>query len=387
MDSAAFRPHAPEGSAYVYTIAAGPPGKQPESRRVVVSRVRLAPVDRPYFVLVSRSLTPLLGELKADRYILLAVVPGGILLAGMAGWFLARKSLAPVLAMSEKAYRIGVENLEERLPVLNPRDELGRLAATFNDLLSRLAAAFGSHRRFMADASHELRTPISVVRTTASVTLARSGRGEGEYRDALTVVEAQARRLSRMVEDMLNLARADSGHFSVNPRPFHLDEMLLETVEAASVLARERETRIELGDLPKAPFLGDEDLLRQMVLNLLDNALKHTPGRGRVEVLLEAGPESWLIRVADSGPGIPEAAKPHIFSRFYRVDKSNARAEATIAPGLQSSGAGLGLAIARWIAEIHDGALVLEKSDSSGSVFLATLPSRHDSPADPAPFI
>ena len=334
--------------------------------RVAITHVSLPPMDRQYTILVSRSLTPLLGELAADRRILVIAVPLGALLAGAAGWFLARKSLAPVLAMSQQAHRIGVENLGERLHVANPRDELGRLAATFNELLTRLSGAFQIQRRFMADASHELRTPISVVRTTASVILSKSSRGEEEYRGAMAVVESQARRLTRIVDDMLRLARADAGHVALESRLFHLDEMLLETVQAAVVLASQKEVAIEVSELSEGPFQGDEDLLRQMVMNLLDNAVKYTPPRGKIEVSLSSQNGSYAIRVSDTGCGIPEAAQSHIFERFYRVEQ-----------GLSPvAGAGLGLAIARWIAEIHSGSLELERSTAEGSVFRALLPRR-----------
>jgi len=339
-----------------------PAGGDP--RRVAVTHVTLAPMERQYTILVSRSLTPLLGELAADRRILFIAVPLGALLAGAAGWFLARKSLAPVLAMSQQAHRIGVENLEERLHVANPRDELGRLAATFNELLSRLSSAFQIQRRFMADASHELRTPISVVRTTASVVLSKSHREEAEYRGALTIVEAQARRLTRLVEDMLRLARADAGHVVLQERPFYLDEMLLESIQAAIVLASQKEIEISIAELPEGPFRGDEDLLRQMVMNLLDNAVKYTPQRGKIRVSLGSENGHYAIRVADTGLGIPENAQTHIFDRFYRVEGGRP----------ETAGAGLGLAIARWIAEVHHGSLELESSSPKGSVFCALLP-------------
>jgi heavy metal sensor kinase len=335
-----------------------------DPRRVAVTHVTLAPMERQYTILVSRSLTPLLGELAADRRILLIAVPLGALLAGAAGWFLARKSLAPVLAMSQQAHRIGVENIEERLHVANPRDELGRLAATFNELLSRLSGAFQIQRRFMADASHELRTPISVVRTTASVVLSKSHREEAEYRGTLTIVEAQARRLTRLVEDMLRLARADAGHVVLQERPFYLDEMLLESIQAAIVLANQKEIEISIAELPEGPFHGDEDLLRQMVMNLLDNAVKYTPPRGKIRVSLASQNGHYAIRVADTGRGIPADAQAHIFDRFYRVEEGRSEA----------AGAGLGLAIARWIAEIHHGSLELESSTPEGSVFCALLP-------------
>jgi heavy metal sensor kinase len=331
--------------------------------RVAITHVTLPPMDRQYTILVSRSLTPLLGELAADRRILVIAVPLGALLAGAAGWFLARKSLAPVLAMSQQAHRIGVENLEERLHVANPRDELGRLAATFNELLSRISGAFQIQRRFMADASHELRTPISVVRTTASVILSRNSREEEEYRRAMSVVESQARRLTRTVDDMLRLARADAGHVVLQSRTFHIDEMLLETVQGAVVLASQKEIEVKVTELAEGSFQGDEDLLRQMVMNLLDNAVKYTPPRGRIEVSLSSQNGSYAIRVSDTGCGIPEAAQSHIFDRFYRVELAS-----------QTAGAGLGLAIARWIAEIHSGSLELERSTPEGSVFRALLP-------------
>jgi two-component system OmpR family sensor kinase len=350
------------GESRVVTVAAAD-GKH-EPRRVVITAVKLAPMQRQYAIVISRSLTPLLGELATDRRFLFIAVPLGAMLAGIAGWFLARKSLAPVLAMSAQAHRIGIQNLEERLAVVNPRDELGQLAATFNDLLSRLSGAFDTQRRFMADASHELRTPLSVVRTTASVTLSKAQRSEEEYREAVAIVEAQARRLTRIVEDMLRLARADSGHFVLQPRHFQMDETLLETVQAAVVLASEKQIRIAVEDIPESPFYGDEDLLRQMVLNLLDNAVKYSPEGAEVRVGLEKQNGSYLIRVADNGSGIPADAQPYIFDRFYRVDKARAR----------GAGAGLGLAIARWIAEVHGGALCLERSDACGSTFLATLP-------------
>jgi heavy metal sensor kinase len=363
----------PEGETRIDTIAAL--NRNSDPRRIAVTRVALPPMERQYGILVSRSLSPLLGELAADRRLLFIAVPLGAFLAGVAGWFLARKSLAPVLAMSQQAHRIGVENLEERLALANPRDELGRLAATFNELLSRLSGAFQIQRRFMADASHELRTPISVVRTTASVMLSKERRAEEEYRDAVAIIEAQARRLSRIVEDMLRLARADSGNFVLQSRAFHVDELLLEAVQAAVVLASQKAIQVAIDDVPEAPFFGDEDLLRQMVLNLLDNAVKYTPERGEIRVSLERKNGSYLVRVADSGIGIPQEAQPFIFDRFYRVDRGRARTDEENRSSVQGAGAGLGLAIARWIAEIHGGTLQLESSGPGGSTFVAALPA------------
>jgi signal transduction histidine kinase len=173
---------------------------------------------------------------------------------------------------------------------------------------------------------------------------------------------------------MLRLARADSGNFVLQPRHFHMDETLLETVQAAAVLAIEKRIRITVEDIPEAPCYGDEDLVRQMVLNLLDNAVKYTPERGEIRLALGRSNGSYLIRVADNGSGIPPEAQSYIFERFYRVGKARSRNDDSGLVASSAQGAGLGLAIARWIAEIHGGTLRLERSDTSGSTFLATLP-------------
>jgi heavy metal sensor kinase len=305
--------------------------------------------------------------------LLYVIVPASLLLSGVGGWFLARRSLSSVVAMSERARRIGAENLEQRLPVANPRDELGRLASTFNELLARLNESFSHQRRFMADASHELRTPLSVMRTATDVTLEREGRTEGEYRDALKIIDEQARRLSRIVEDMFTLARADVGQQGLRPCDFYLDELIMETARAAVVLASRKGVKVTVSPSAEMPFHGDEGLLRQMLLNLLDNAVKHTPGGGSVSVVLARSEGALTITVSDTGAGIPAEAWPHIFERFYRVDKARSRAEAARAGG---SGAGLGLSIARWIAEAHGGSLELRRSEAAGgSTFVASLPS------------
>jgi heavy metal sensor kinase len=309
-----------------------------------------------------------------DRLVLGAFVPIGLLIAGLAGWFLSRKSLAPVLAMAEQARRISADNIDQRLPVLNSRDELGRLAATFNDLLSRLNSAFAQQRQFVADASHELRTPVSVMRTAASVTLEKSDRTAEEYRNALAIVDEQSRRLSRIVEDMFRLARADAGRLAMESRPFYLDELLAETSRAASILAASKNIRVELPTLPEASCYGDEDLVRRMLMNMLENAVKYTPPGGSIAVGLTSANGCHLVSIADTGIGIPAEAQPHVFERFFRADKAKSRMDG-LKDGI-GAGAGLGLAIARSIAEAHGGSLVLRHSDQQGSTFLATLPAK-----------
>ncbi|MDQ3919393.1 MAG: ATP-binding protein, partial [Acidobacteriota bacterium] len=342
-------------------------------RRVGVRRVDVAASGKAYHVVISRSFNLVTREMASIRLTLYLAVPLALVVAGLGGWFLARRSLAPVAEMTERARRISAENLGERLPVVNPRDELGLLAETFNGLLRRLNSSFDLQRRFMADASHELRTPISVMRTATGVTLERDGREEGEYRDALKVVDEQAQRLTRIVEDMFTLARADTGRLAPRRERFRLDELLAETIRAAEVLGARKGLRVEAGRLEETPYVGDEGLLRQMILNLLDNAIKYTPPGGSVVATLERVPAGHAVSISDTGPGIPPEARAQIFERFYRVDKSRSRADSNGA----GSGAGLGLSIARWIAEVHHGQLDLQLSGPTGSTFVATLPVTH----------
>jgi heavy metal sensor kinase len=360
----------PAGDIHLETET-GRAGGDAFSRRVAAQRIQVSARNDSYVLVVSASFEPLTDELADIRELLYVIVPASLLLSGLGGWFLARRSLSSVVAMSERARRIGAENLEQRLPVANPRDELGRLASTFNELLARLNESFSYQRRFMADASHELRTPLSVMRTATDVTLEREGRTEGEYRDALQIIDEQTRRLSRIVEDMFTLARADVGRQGLRPCDFYLDELVMEAARAAGVLAARKGVEVTVAQAPETPFHGDEGLLRQMLLNLLDNAVKHTPGGGSVHVGLARSNGSLTITVSDTGTGIPAEAQPHIFERFYRVDKARSRAEAAHAA---SSGAGLGLSIARWIAEAHGGRLELGRSEAAGSTFVASLP-------------
>ncbi|MEW5978504.1 MAG: ATP-binding protein [Acidobacteriota bacterium] len=336
--------------------------------RVAVQRVRATP-SNSYLIVVAQSLKANAEELRLLRRVFYLTVPLTILFAGCGGFLLVRKALVPVRSMSERARCISAENLEERLPVSNPRDELGKLADTFNELLTRLKTSFDQQRQFMADASHELRTPLSVLHTTAEVILEQPRRTEAEYRDALRLIDTQARRLTRVVEDMFTLARADAGRYPIHQGHFYLDELVRETAHAAQILAARKEVSVEVRAAVESPFCGDEDLLRRMLLNVLDNAIKFTPAGGNVRVSLARNNSGCEIVVEDSGTGIPSEAQANIFERFYRADKARPRVESN-----EGSGAGLGLSIARWVAEAHKGRLELRHSDESGSVFVASLP-------------
>ncbi|MFI5176542.1 MAG: ATP-binding protein [Terriglobia bacterium] len=345
------------------------PKRGDDGRRVAVQRVSVPPTGTPYLIVVSQSFESVNEGLERMRGIFYFAVPLALTLAGMGGWFLAQKSLSPVAVMSEHARRISSANLEERLPVANPRDELGRLAASFNELLERLNTAFAQQQRFMTDASHELRTPLSVVRTAVEVTLEREHRSESEYREALMMIVEQTQRMTRLVEDMFALARADGGHEPLRCSDFCLDELLMETTRAAEVLASRKGVRIETPGFARAPYRGDVGLLRQMILNLLDNAIKYTPSGGVVRVNLQSEDSKYDLTIADTGMGIPPEAQSHIFERFFRADPARSREGSS-----NGGGAGLGLSISRWIAEAHGGRLVLSYSSPSGSAFVASLP-------------
>jgi heavy metal sensor kinase len=339
-----------------------------DSCRGVYQRVSDASRN-PYMLVVAESSESLSDQLDALQNGLMIAVVLALLLAGTGGWLLAGKSLAPVAVMAAAIERISAQNLEERLPVRNSRDELGRLASTFNSLLSRLSAAFSQQRQFMADASHELRTPLSVIRTAAQVTLQKPQRPETEYRDAVAMIEQQAGRLAHLVEDMLELTRADMNQLQLQIGALYLDEIIADTTRAFGVLAERKGVHLKSQAGAEAPCRGDERLLRQMISNLLDNAIKFTPEGGTVGVQLQQAGSSYQITVTDTGCGIPEELQPRVFERFFRADKARG---STQGPG----GAGLGLAIARSIAELHRGRLTLQRSGPEGTTFCVSLPFR-----------
>lgn len=330
--------------------------------RLVLLRHRHGAAD--YRVAVAEPLAKFAAERAVLCRTLLVGIPLAVGLAAAGGWWIARRALRPVSLMVGQAREITHRTSGFRLRVPRLEDELGVLAQAFNELLERLDHALSSQRRFMADASHELRTPVSVVRTAAEVTLGRETRAEPEYREALGVIAEHARRLGRMVDDMMALTRADAGGLPVEPAEFYLDELLVNCVRDAGVLARERGVEVRGSSAPETAFRGDERLLRQMLMNLLDNAVRHTPSGGHVETRLAARDAVVEIAVSDEGPGVPPEDRERIFERFVRVDAARSR------PG----GAGLGLPIARCIAEAHGGTLGLVDSGPSGSTFLARLP-------------
>jgi heavy metal sensor kinase len=336
------------------------------SRRLRLATRRLDDLDDGYTIVVFESMDEVDRDLALARWAALVVLPLACALTALAGWAVAGRTLRPVLSMSRDVRALTAADLRQRIAVPNPDDELGHLAQTFNELLARLEAAFDRQRQFMADASHELRTPLSVVRTAASLSLQRPERAETEYRETLAVIAGQADRASRLVDDLFLLARADAGQYPVRPRPVDLGEIVLDCVDAMRVLSRTRGVSVRTTEgllAQEAPYLADEELLRRMLVNLIENAVAHTPDQGVVSVDLLGGAQGYTIAVTDHGAGIPTADRDRVFERFYRGDAEERPSR---------NGAGLGLAISRWIAEAHGGSLTL--AEGPGCTFVARLP-------------
>jgi signal transduction histidine kinase len=343
-----------------------PPDRSPRTLRTRAGswRIRSEPrvySDTPITLMVASSMRDVERQQHEVLETMWIALPIVLLLAGGGGWWLAAMTLAPITDMARQAAQI-TTNGTETLGDDARRDELGKLATAFNGLLTRQRDALRIQRQFMADASHELRTPVSVVRTASDVALSRSSREEGDYRETLAIIGAQARRLSRLVESMLVLARADAGGYPVRRVDLYLDEIVSECCRAVAMLCKQRQVTICGGPWPETPFHGDEDLLRQLVLNVLQNAVQHTSSGGTVTVDLTSSAAAVTITISDSGPGIPATDRARIFERFVRLDAART-----------GNGAGLGLPIARWIAEIHGGSLVLAASGDDGSTFRIDL--------------
>ena len=337
-------------------------------------------------VLTGAPLSDVLRERREVQEAMWVGIPIVLLLAGAGGFWLASIGLRPITNMARRAARLDAAGPED-LGESDRGDELGQLARAFNGLVERLRATLLTQRQLMADASHELRTPVSVIRSAAEITLARPSRDESEYREALAIVGAEANRVGRLVEGMLVLARADAGAYPLRPVDLDVEELVAECLQTVSLLAAERGVTLQAGPVPDVPHVpdvpdipgtpeipeipgipirGDEDLLRRMLLNVVQNAVQHTPAGGAVRIDLSANTTRLTIRVRDQGPGIAEADRRRIFDRFVQLD-----------PARRSQGSGLGLPIARWIAEVHGGSLDLEASGDEGSTFRIELPMRH----------
>jgi heavy metal sensor kinase len=297
--------------------------------------------------------------------ILKETLPFLVILASLAGYWLSGRALAPVNAIIETARGVGVQNLTARLAVPPANDELRRLSETLNAMLGRIEASVKRITQFTADASHDLRTPVALIRTSAELALRRP-RSDDEYRETLARILAASEETTHLIENLLTLARADAGAAELHFSDFDLVPRMEKIAEEAGILASIKEIRV-VRDLPASPVpvSADPVALERLFLIVLENAVKYTPRGGRIELKLSNGSGIAKVEVRDTGIGIGEKDLPHIFERFYRADQTRSR---------ESGGSGLGLAIAQWIVDQHHGTIEAQSALGAGSVFRVTLP-------------
>jgi heavy metal sensor kinase len=316
--------------------------------------------------------------LRQVRTTIFFAIPMALLVSVVAGFLLARRSLAPLEAIVSRTSSITAQNLDDRLPVVNEHDELGRLAQIINALLGRVGDAFRTQRQFVADASHELRTPIAIIRGEADVTLRRAERSPQEYRESLSVIHGESIRLSGIVDDLFLLARVDAAGHAVRREQVNVSELATDAVRSVRTLADSQQITLTTTEQPAAIVQGDAVLLRRLLLNLLDNALKHAPPGSTVEVLQQRAGSRVHVTVSDQGPGIPASQRERVFERFVHGvhglpgEQGNVSSSARPSNGT-GTGAGLGLAIAQAIAHAHDGEITLLDTPL-GATFDVSLP-------------
>jgi heavy metal sensor kinase len=328
------------------------------SQRIIVG-------GKPYTVQVASLMNEGLEALERFKLMLLIVAPLLLIAASVGGYWLSTRALAPVDEISRAAQRISIENLADRLKVPHTGDQLQRLSETLNSTFARLEVSVLRMKQFTADASHELRAPISLIRTTAEVAVQRD-RTAPEYREALTEILEESERTSQVVDNLMLLARADSGKEMLECVPADACAVVRGATEQGEKLARSQGIEFK-ASVPVDPISiqADSDALRRAVLILLDNAVKYTPTGGSVKVELAEEGGFAVVSVTDTGIGIAKEDIAHVFDRFWRADKVRSRGQ---------GGAGLGLAIATWIAEAHQGSLAVESAPGRGSVFSLRVP-------------
>lgn len=303
--------------------------------------------------------------------VLLALsVPLVTLLASVGGWFLASSALNPIDRITRAATQISASDLSRRLNLSLPNDEVGRLATTFDQMLARLDSAFERQKRFIADASHEMRTPLTILKGEVEVALNRPRTAE-EYRETLEQVNQTTNRLTALVEELLLLARADNRQYPLQVERFDLAELLADEIDYLTPRATDKAITLNLTAPDQLYLEADPDKLARLFINLVDNAIKYSEAGDTVSVTAAAFQDGIRVEISDTGPGISPEHLPHLFDRFYRVDKARAR-QLTDTNG--QSGAGLGLSIAQWLAEVHGGRIEVTSRLGQGTTFTVRLP-------------
>lgn len=329
---------------------------------------RRAPTMEPAAVAEARARLDAMAEQQRSEFTLIALAGLAVALAG--GWLIGRSALRPVAMITETARAIADSGeFSRRVPSIDQRDEIGLLARTFDEMLDSLDAAYHVQQRFLADASHELRTPLSTIQGSAEI-LGSGDADAAERAEALARIARESRRMSRLVDDLLVLARADAGAEPMRAQDVALDEVVMEAFDELRPVAGRR---LRVTALEEVVVRGERDRLKQLVMILLDNALRYTPGDGRIEVTVVRDGARGLIRVDDEGIGLTPAVAGRAFERFYRGEAAR-RAD--------PAGTGLGLSIARWIVDRHGGAIALQPRTGRGTSAVVRLPS---AAGDPVP--
>lgn len=313
---------------------------------------------------VGTSLRPVEEMLHRLVLVLLVSLPVALAVALGGGWFLAGRALRPVEAITLAARRIAAGDLTQRLTVAHSQDEIGRLSTTFNDMIARLEASFRQVRQFSADASHELRTPLTVMKGETELALRRARPSE-DYRLVLESSLEEIDRMARIVDELLFLSRADLGEVRIESQPVRLDALVEDVQRQAAVLGQEQDVQVSVGVVEPVTVQGDELRLRELLLNLVDNAVKYSRPGGKVTLALARDGATARLSVTDQGIGIPAEAQARIFDRFYRADDARAHAK---------KGTGLGLSICKWIVEAHHGRIEVQSTVGQGSKFTVVLP-------------
>jgi heavy metal sensor kinase len=337
-----------------------------ERMRILTERgdfrvARGAFADVRVVIQIARPEAPMRAQMRNLAVLLALGLPLAVLVAGVGGYVLARRALAPIERMTDHARTITAERLNDRLPVADPEDEMGRLAAVFNETLARLEQSFDQMRRFTADVSHQLRTPLTAIRSVGEVGLRGGHRNEAEYRSIIASMLEETDRLAVLVNRLLTLSRTEMRQ-SMSPEPLNLRDLADDVVGHLGVLAEEKGQTLSVESEGVPMAVGDRVVLRQALVNLVDNAIKFTPPGGDVRIHVADVNGSAVVDVTDTGPGIPEDVKPRIFDRFYRGDTG------------AESGTGLGLSIAKGAVEANGGDLTLYRSGPAGTRFRITLP-------------
>jgi heavy metal sensor kinase len=347
-----------------------------DSLQYRIASVRANVAGKSFEIRTAVPTEPFDQALDRFRIIEKEALPLLVLLAAMLGYWLSGKSLAPVNRIILTAEEIGIQNLSRRLEVPAPKDELRRLTETLNAMLSRIEASFQKITQFTADASHDLRTPVAVIRATAEITLRRR-RTESEYQNALSRILETSVETSALLENLLTLARADAGAAGLEMHPLDLNVQVKNAHEQCSILAANKFLSFTL-HLPESParVRADAIAIHRLLLILIDNAVKYTPPGGQCDITLTQDQDHAHIVVKDTGMGIAEDDLDSIFERFRRADQSRSR---------ETPGAGLGLAIARWITQMHDGEITVESKLGLGSAFHVRLPTENPLPLSLTP--